>query len=107
MKEKQGKRKSEENGNWAGGGAVSRGMDKGEEENRKRVIMLHSSLFPVSLEWALLIGYCRRRGTFTSWLVLLERDSCESEDPALIRIVWEQKKATMVTVERSTLNDVT
>lgn len=56
MKEKEGKRKSEENGNEAGGRAVSRGVDKGEEENRKRVIMLQSSLFPVSLEWAPLIG---------------------------------------------------
>lgn len=32
------------------------GVDKGEEENRKRVIMQQSSLFPVSLDWALLIG---------------------------------------------------
>lgn len=56
MKEKEGKRKSEENGNRLGGRAVLREVDKGEEENRKRVIMLQSSLFPVSLEWALLIG---------------------------------------------------
>jgi len=27
---------------------------------------------------------------FKSWLILLERDSCVSEDPALIRIGWEQ-----------------
>lgn len=34
----------------AGGRALSREVDKGEEENRKRVIMLQSPLFPVSLE---------------------------------------------------------
>lgn len=57
VKEKEGKRKSEENGNGAGGRVVSRGgRIRGEEENRKRVIMLPSSLFPVSLERALLIG---------------------------------------------------
>lgn len=43
MKEKQGKRKSEENGNGAGGRAMSTGV-KGEEENRKTVIMLQSSV---------------------------------------------------------------
>lgn len=32
------------------------GVDKGQEENRKRVIMQQSSLFPVSLKWGLLIG---------------------------------------------------
>lgn len=58
MKQKEGKRKSEGNGNRLGGRAVSRGVDKGEEENRKRVIMLQSSLFPVSLEWAPLIWWC-------------------------------------------------
>lgn len=56
MKEKEGKRKSEENGNGAGGRAVMRGVDKGEEENRKRVIMLQSSLFPAFPKWAPLIG---------------------------------------------------
>lgn len=44
VKEKEGKRKSEENGNGAGGRAMSRGVNKGEEENRKRVIMLQSSV---------------------------------------------------------------
>lgn len=49
MKEKEGRRKSEENGN--GVRPVWRGLDKGEEENRKRVGILKSSLFPVSHEW--------------------------------------------------------
>lgn len=53
---KVGMKKSEENGNRLGGRAVSGGVDKGEEENRKSVIMPQSSLFPLSLEWALLIG---------------------------------------------------
>lgn len=58
MKQKEGKRKSEGNGNGVGGRAVLRGVGKGEEENRKRVIMLQSSLFPVSLEWTPLIWWC-------------------------------------------------
>ena len=53
-------------GEWKRGGGescVERGADKGgEEENRKRVIMLPSSLFPVSLKRALLIGWRGRRG---------------------------------------------
>lgn len=39
-----------------------RGWIRGEEENRKRVIMPQSSLFPVSLDWAPLIGWRGRRG---------------------------------------------
>lgn len=40
---------------------------------------------------------------FTSQLVLLKRDICKPEDPALIRIVWEQKDEKMGIVACSTL----
>lgn len=50
MKEKEGKRKSGESGNEVGGRAMSGAVDRGEEENRKRFIMLQLSLFPVSLD---------------------------------------------------------
>jgi len=50
VKEKEGKRKSEENGKWGGRESYVGRVDKGEEENRKRVIMPPSSLFPVSLK---------------------------------------------------------
>lgn len=40
---------------------------------------------------------------FTSRLVLLKRNICKPEDPALIRIVWEQKDDKMGIVACSTL----
>lgn len=58
MKEKEGKRKSEDRGNGVGGRAVSRGVYKGG--GRKQEERPQSSLFPVSLQWVRLIGWCGR-----------------------------------------------
>lgn len=62
-KRKKGREKSEENGNRVGGQLCWEDWIRGEEEeNRKRVIMLLSSLFPVSLKWVILIGWLRGWG---------------------------------------------
>ena len=93
VKEKEGKRKSEENGNGVGGRVVSRGRwirgggRKQEESYNAAVVSVSCVPRAGSPDWSARAP----GGTFIPRLVLLERDSFESEDPALIRIVWEQK----------------
>ena len=102
VKEKEGKRKSEENGNGVGGRVVSRGRwirgggRKQEESYNAAVVSVSCVPQAGSPDWSARAP----GGTFIPQLVLLERDSFESEDKDSLGT--ENDK--MVIVERCTLN---